>query len=115
MPPYKTPPGSVPLTPEGCIAAIPAQSAQSCELVITALAHELAYVRSVLGEVLEVYILGCNASDEEREGKPVTPEIKKAQHLLGLRFWGGRKSSRVGLASKGRLHLPFDVAHSGMF
>lgn len=55
-----------PFTPEGRIAAIPAQSAQSCELVIQALADELAYVRSVLYMAAELLTLN-HQSDKEPE------------------------------------------------
>lgn len=50
----------------GRIAAIPRQSAASCELVITTLALELEYVTSLLFNAIENHIHDKRITDEER-------------------------------------------------
>ena len=62
--PHSTAPA--PLIPNGRIAAIPTQSAESCALVIAALAQELSHVHCLLGLALESYIHQWNTADEVR-------------------------------------------------
>lgn len=52
--------------PEGCIATIPPQSARSCELVIEALARELACVTDALSDAWALYIHDRHAPEETR-------------------------------------------------
>jgi hypothetical protein len=56
-----------PFIPEGCIAAIPAQSVQSCERVIEALALELASVNYLLGDIIAAYVHDCYTTTEVRQ------------------------------------------------
>lgn len=82
MPPIETVTAREPFTPEGCIAAIPPQSVQSCELVITTLANELERVNDLLHSALEVYIHRWNTPDEVRAECFYTAGWRSAGDLL---------------------------------
>lgn len=69
-------------TPEGCIATIPPQSARSCELVIQALARELALVNSLLVSALEHHIHDFSTSDQMRHNCKYTQGWRRAQQFL---------------------------------
>lgn len=83
MPLNETVTAREPVTPEGCIAAIPPQSTQSCELVITTLANELERVNDLLHSALEVYIHRWNTADEVRDECVFTTGWRSAHQLLG--------------------------------
>lgn len=53
-----------PATLDGCLAAVPPQSAQSCEAVIEALAIELTHAADSLNSILEVYVHPYGTPDE---------------------------------------------------
>lgn len=71
-----------PVTPEGCIAAIPPQSTRSCELVITTLANELERVNFLLSRALEVYVHPWDTPDEVRDECVFTTGWRSAEQLL---------------------------------
>lgn len=59
-----------PFIPLGGIATIPPQGVRSHELVIEALAAELAYARLALDKVLEVFVHEWDTPDEVRQACP---------------------------------------------
>ena len=52
---------------DGCLAAVPPQSAQSCEAVIEALALELTYAADSLDSIIEVYVHPFGTPDEVKD------------------------------------------------
>lgn len=82
MTPPKSP-ANEPSIPEGCIAAIPRQSTESCELVIKALAAELTYVQSLLHSALKYHIYGDEADH------PVLAHRAPAEARFENVYWQG--------------------------
>jgi hypothetical protein len=56
-----------PVKADGCLAAVPPQSAQSCEAVIEALALELTYAADSLDSIIEVYVHPFGTPEEVKD------------------------------------------------
>ncbi len=76
--------------PDGCIAALPAQSGQSCEGVIEALALKLEELSNVLAHVVWLHVYHERPTEEDLDECLYTAHVREADALLSdmERDWG---------------------------
>lgn len=76
--------------PDGCIAALPAQSGQSCEGVIAVLVSALEDVTSQLAHVVWFHVYHQTPTDEELDECAYMETVRDCRALLDdlARDWG---------------------------
>lgn len=99
--------------PDGCIAALPAQSGQSCEGVVDALTATVSRLTQLLEQVVWVHVYHERATEEDLEDCWYMAAVSDAEDLLSdlerdwghLPFWQARKTHAEQMDRQAALDL----------